>query len=72
MSPLIVLMAMYDEVRVYIDAAYNHPQGRSADDPRVHTVAAYFAEVDDWRKLRKRMATSVGGFRRALLSHERV
>lgn len=48
-----LVACIYDELRVYTDAAYNHPQGRTANDPQIHTIAAYIAEVDDWRKLRK-------------------
>lgn len=40
-------------VAAYFDAAYNHPKGRSINDPRIHTVATYIADKDDWRKLRK-------------------
>jgi hypothetical protein len=40
-------------VAAYFDAAFNHPQGRTASDPRIHTVAVYIAEKEDWRKLRK-------------------
>jgi hypothetical protein len=40
-------------VTAYFDASYNHPKGKSVNDPRVHTVAAYLARQDDWRKLRK-------------------
>jgi hypothetical protein len=40
-------------VTAYFDASYNHPKGSTANDPRVHTVAAYLARQDDWRKLRK-------------------
>lgn len=40
-------------VAVYMDAAYNHPKGITADDPRVMTIASYTAEQDDWRKTRK-------------------
>jgi hypothetical protein len=40
-------------VIAYFDASYNHPQGKTVNDPQVHTVAAYLARRDDWRKLRK-------------------
>jgi hypothetical protein len=40
-------------VTAYFDASYNHPKGTTVNDPRVHTVAAYLAHQDDWRKLRK-------------------
>lgn len=40
-------------VTAYLDAAYNHPQGRTATDPRIHTLAAYLADQADWKKLRK-------------------
>jgi hypothetical protein len=57
------VVCIYDAIRVYVDAAYNHPQGRTADDPRVHTVAAYFGDVDDWRKLRKEWRKELTYFR---------
>jgi hypothetical protein len=53
---------IYNELRVYLDAAYNHPQGRTAGDPRIHTIAAYMAEVDDWRKLRKEWRKELVGY----------
>lgn len=40
-------------ITAYFDASYNQPKGKSANDPRVHTVAAYLADKNDWRKLRK-------------------
>lgn len=40
-------------ITAYFDASYNQPKGKSINDPRVHTVAAYLAEQADWRKLRK-------------------
>jgi hypothetical protein len=40
-------------VTAYFDASYNHPKGKTVNDPRVHMVAAYLARQDDWRKLRK-------------------
>jgi hypothetical protein len=61
---LVALVAyIYNEVRVYLDAAYNHPQGRTANDPRIHTVAAYIADVEDWRKLRKEWRKELAQFK---------
>ncbi|MDX2033969.1 MAG: hypothetical protein SF339_25065 [Blastocatellia bacterium] len=37
----------------YFDASYNHPQGKTANDPKIHTIAVYMASRDNWRKLRK-------------------
>ncbi|HKO62470.1 MAG TPA: hypothetical protein VJV03_15000, partial [Pyrinomonadaceae bacterium] len=60
---LVALVAsIYDEVKVYMDAAYNHPQGRTAGDPQIHTVAAYIADKDDWRKLRKEWQAALNKF----------
>jgi hypothetical protein len=39
-------------VTAYFDATYNHPKPDS-NEPAVHTVAAYIATGEDWRKFRR-------------------